>query len=150
MKEEYKLYRKKALEALREKDALLAEQAVMLQQQGVHQPPPSSSSAQAGGGLRRGSGGPGSAGVRSGTPTPGGMGGLLDVEGDPRMQYLKNLVMRYLSTDSNEVSTSGTRQAAGRSCKTDSHTASLSTCYIPRCLPACPSSCMAVTCWLAG
>jgi hypothetical protein len=94
VKQEYKLYRKKALEALREKDALIAEQAVML---GGRQPPSASSSSSSSN-LRNPAGPGGGGGPMGGPPTA-----MLDVEGDPRIQYLRNLVAKYLSTEQAEV-----------------------------------------------
>lgn len=104
MKQEYKLYRKKALEALREKDALIAEQAVML---GGRQPPSASSSSSSN--LRNPAGPGGGGGPMGGPPTA-----MLDVEGDPRIQYLRNLVAKYLSTEQAEVKRE--RRGAGMGC----------------------------------
>ncbi len=89
LKEEYRLYRKQALAALREKDAALALAAA----------PGSSASAVAVAGAAAAS-----------SPSPGaarrgGSGGGAGLNlGDPAVQYLRNLCEKFFSTESPEVS----------------------------------------------
>lgn len=77
LREEYKMYRKKAMEAIKEKDMLLAEATSAAQSEGLRR--------DARGALN------GSAAF-----------GQAAIE-DPRLQYLKNLMLKYLSTDEFEA-----------------------------------------------
>lgn len=79
LKDEYKLYRKKAMEALQEKDIALTQAQAELNM-GVRSGPGMRRAANAGGG--RGGGAVGD---------------------DPRMTYLKNLMLKYLCVDELEV-----------------------------------------------
>lgn len=87
LKDEYRLYRKQALAALREKDAAIA----ALSNGGTAPPAtPASASASASASMAAGGGG------------NGGGGGGLNLR-DPSVVYLRNLCEKFFSTESPEV-----------------------------------------------